>query len=157
MKKLIIILALGLMCLQISAQESINEQEYVDLGLPSGTLWKSSNEKYYYTPDGAVQEFGMNLPKKEHYQELIDYCKWEYQDGGYVVVGPNGNKILLPLTGCLDENGTVIYYGEFGTHYFIGPCYALCFGIAGADILMLNEFDLKYYFSIRLVDNNQKD
>lgn len=39
--------------------------EYVDLGLPSGTMWKLFIEDGYYTFDRAVEKFGSNLPTKE--------------------------------------------------------------------------------------------
>lgn len=35
-------------------------QGYVDLGLPSGTLWKNSNEFGYYNFNDAVNRFGNN-------------------------------------------------------------------------------------------------
>ena len=43
---------------------------YVDLGLPSGTKWKSTNEiggnNGFYTYDEAISAFGDKLPTKEH-------------------------------------------------------------------------------------------
>lgn len=41
MKKIFLLGVICLMTLSASAQKT----EYVDLGLPSGTLWKSKNEK----------------------------------------------------------------------------------------------------------------
>ena len=39
---------------------------YVDLGLPSGTLWKDKNEEGgFYTYDQAVSKFGNKLPTKD--------------------------------------------------------------------------------------------
>lgn len=37
---------------------------YVDLGLPSGTLWKNKNEEGFYTYDDAVSKFGSKFADK---------------------------------------------------------------------------------------------
>lgn len=46
------------------------------------------------------------LPTKEEAQELIEKCKWEKNNLGYKVTGPNGNSI--ELTGQYIETGTLI-------------------------------------------------
>lgn len=74
-------------------------QGYVDLGLPSGTLWKDRNEEGFYSYDEAVKRFGNKLPSKEQYEELKDKCSWTWIGNGYKVVGPNGNSIVLPAMG----------------------------------------------------------
>ena len=60
-------------------------EEYVDLGLPSGTKWKNENEVNtadavydFYTYDEAVAAFGNALPTKEQFQELKDSCRWSW-------------------------------------------------------------------------------
>lgn len=80
--------------------------DYVDLGLPSGTLWSSTNaggNAAYYTYDEAINLFGDKLPTQQQYQELIALCKWKWQEDGYKVIGDNGNFIYLPSIGvsCL--------------------------------------------------------
>ena len=54
-----------------------NKTEYVDLGLPSGTLWASDYEKsdgkYVYLPYEKSKR--MSLPTKDQWQELIASCK----------------------------------------------------------------------------------
>lgn len=110
---------------------------YVDLGLPSGTKWKSSNEmgngSGFYTFDEAVSAFGSQLPTKEQCEELIDKCTWTWQsNGGYKVTGPNGNSIILPAAGgndCdgnLDNVGTVGYYRS-STPYSENFAWYICF------------------------------
>ncbi|MCQ2271186.1 MAG: hypothetical protein MJZ72_00120 [Bacteroidales bacterium] len=59
MKKILLLSVLCLFALQIKAQE------YVDLGLPSGTKWKDKNESGFYDYDAAVRSFGSKLPTKE--------------------------------------------------------------------------------------------
>ena len=36
--------------------------EYIDLGLPSGTLWADCNEEGFYYFDEAVEKYGYRLP-----------------------------------------------------------------------------------------------
>ena len=55
--------------------------EFVDLGLPSGTLWSSDYVKkndddmtiYVTQENGADYE----IPTYEQFKELMDECKWE--------------------------------------------------------------------------------
>lgn len=80
-----------------------NKTEYVNLGLPSGTLWASDYEKsdgkYIYLPYEKAKR--MNLPTEKQWQELIDNCKMEPDDyargyGRYnsvVFIAANGNSI----------------------------------------------------------------
>lgn len=79
--------------------EDATVNECVDLGLLSGTLWKSFNEDRYYTFDEANETFGSQLPTYKQWKELKDECKWEWNVAGYDVTGPNGNKIFLPAEG----------------------------------------------------------
>ena len=75
---------------------------YVDLGLPSATLWKSQNEggdDAYYTYQEAKKQFKDNLPNYSQLLELINLCSWTWTGSGYKVVGPNGNYIELPANG----------------------------------------------------------
>ena len=90
--------------------------KWVDLGLPSGTLWKNSNENGFYSYDDAIAKFGSRLPTKEQLDELIDKCKWTWKSSkkGYIVVGPNGNSIFLPAAGYRGCDGDVIGVGSYG-------------------------------------------
>lgn len=73
--------------------------EYIDLGLPSGTLWKNRNEDGHYTYKKAIKAFGNSLPTKAQLHELTSTCKYIWKDNGCLLVGPNGNSIFLPATG----------------------------------------------------------
>lgn len=101
MKKIVFLMMVVLLGVGGYAQEG----EYVDLGLPSGTKWKTVNEKGYFKYDDAVALFGKELPSKEQWEELKEKCKWVWVDGdgdiqsGYYVVGPNGKRIFLPAAG----------------------------------------------------------
>lgn len=90
------------------------QQKYVDLGLPSGTLWKDSNEDGYYAYDEAVRKFGSRLPTKAQFEELKNKCTWTWMGNGYKITGPNGNSITFPATGVRLCNGDVGGVGTTG-------------------------------------------
>ena len=91
---------------------------YVDLGLPSGILWKYSNtssndDTYLFTWEEASDMYGESLPTEEQYQELLDNCSWSWSsyNNGYYVYGPNGNDILFASSGKYEiknESGAVV-------------------------------------------------
>ena len=78
-----------------------NAQSFVDLGLPSGTLWKDKNESGFYTYRLAFDKYGNKLPDKDQWEELKNLCRWVWdgENRGYIVVGPNGKYIFLPADG----------------------------------------------------------
>ena len=82
------------------AERQAELQKFVDLGLPSGTLWKNVNEDTEYTYDDAVSKFGKKVPTKQQFEELINKCTWTWTGNAYRVTGPNGNSIFLPACEC---------------------------------------------------------
>lgn len=76
-------------------------KKFIDLGLPSGTLWASENEKGFFTFDKAVKWYKEILPTEDMLRELHDECKWQWNNKkrGYMVTGKNGNSIFLPTKG----------------------------------------------------------
>ena len=103
---------------QLQSKQELNEEivdYYVDLGLPSGTKWKSANEDGYYTYDEAVKKFGNSLPSKEQWEELKGNCIWVWKGNGYDVTGPNGKTIYLRAAGCFD--GTKAYNVDMYGYY----------------------------------------
>lgn len=126
---------------------------YVDLGLPSGTLWKDQNEVGFYTYDQAVPMFGSSLPTKEQLEELIDACRWTWNGKGYKVEGPNGGSIVLPVTGFTLCDGSVHNVVLDGVYLSSTP-----YREGGAWFLHSDEWRLKvdwtfrcYGLSVRLV------
>ena len=81
----------------VGSGESISD--YVDLGLPSGTLWKNKCEPELYTAWGAKDKFGDRLPKGVQMDELLTYCKQDEvvvnNVRGLSLIGPNGNYIVV--------------------------------------------------------------
>lgn len=78
------------------------EKEYVDLGLPSGTMWKTQNEgegDEYYVFHKAFERFESELPSLHQWIELVNECEWNWIGDGYKVIGPNGKSIILPAAG----------------------------------------------------------
>ena len=95
-------------------------QGFIDLGLPSGTLWKQYNEDCtspYYTYEDAYNLFGTNLPTKEQFEELQNMCSWYWTGSGYQVTGPNGNSIYLPAEGYCYCEGNMGSFGMGGYYW----------------------------------------
>lgn len=105
----------------VSKPEKVVPNGYVDLGLPSGTLWKDKNESGFYDYDAALRSFGNKLPTKVQYEELFDKCKWTWTGSGYDVKGSNGNKIYLPAAGSRDCDGNVLGVGGDGYYWSSTP------------------------------------
>ena len=100
--------------------------KYIDLGLPSGTLWADTNEEGFFAFDEAVEKCGDNLPTKEQLEELVNHCKWSWNGSGYNVTGPNGNSIILPAEGnrsCGGSVGGVGSYGDYWSSTLFGSDY----------------------------------
>lgn len=94
--------------------KNIEQQfEYVDLGLPSGTMWatcnvgakEASNYGMYLSFDEAQKYV---CPSEEQIDELVHNTTsvWTSDDdfSGRLFVGKNGNMIFLPAAGCIVEN-----------------------------------------------------
>ena len=134
MKKLFSLCLICLLALSAMAQDqnvnvvvigggsSSSSGDYVNLGLPSGTLWKRQNESGFYTYEEALNRFGNKLPERHHYVELKNECTWIWiDDYGYKVVGPNGNSITLPAAGYRRCDGDVVRVGTEGFYWSSTP------------------------------------
>lgn len=100
--------------------------QYVDLGLPSGTKWKSRNEPNSYTFAYAMRYFDGFLPTSGQFEELIENCIWKWTGKGYKVLGRNGNSIYLSAEFKRGDD----YMGAFWSKTNDGAdgCYGLlCF------------------------------
>ena len=83
-----------------------NQREFVDLGLPSGTLWSADfepgDEDFNYLAYHDVERY--DIPTKEQFAELLESCKWEFvyvnsTTRKYNCIGPNGNYIVFYARG----------------------------------------------------------
>lgn len=128
---------------------------YVNLGLPSGTKWRTSNAAGFYTYEEAVAQFGNRLPTKEQWEELRAECQWSWTGSGYTVIGPNGNSITLPAAGYRPSEGSTGHVGMGGTYWtsttYLQNVYVIIF--------LSNEVSMRYFMplrdgrSVRLVQN----
>lgn len=95
---------------EISVDLQDNKTEFVDLGLPSGTLWAKDYEKTEGGSDLllAYEEAShLNIPTNEQWIELKENCIWQidrvFRSGSYhdlyECIGPNGNTIEFTKTG----------------------------------------------------------
>lgn len=113
---------------------------YVDLGLPSGTLWKAENENCgLITYDQAIDRFGYRLPTKEQLEEIKKTCTWEWTGNGNKVVGPSGESIFLPAAGYRFCEGSLYGVGSYGYYWSSTPngsedAWGLFFGSGGVDM-----------------------
>ena len=98
-----------------------NKTEYIDLGLPSRTLWSTDYEKldgeYLYLPYEKAEY--LKIPTKEQWEELKTSCKWEYDIDNYYdffccrCVGPNGQILKFERTGRIITEGNVDEWEAF--------------------------------------------
>ncbi|MBR4337219.1 MAG: hypothetical protein IKP91_03135 [Bacteroidaceae bacterium] len=98
----------------------VSNPHFIDLGLPSGTMWASDFERdkedIRHLTYGQASHFA--LPTKEQVQELFDNCMWFRQGKGhynacYVCIGPNGKSITF------DNASYKIPYPEEEKHVFM--------------------------------------
>lgn len=108
----------GIVRLVTDKENSDTVSQYVDLGLPSGTLWKAENEGIgYFSFYDAKNNFGENLPTLNQWKELINVCEWRWMGNGFDVVGPNGNYIYVPAPGNRSCGGEICCLGESGYYW----------------------------------------
>ena len=83
-----------------------NKTEYVDLGLPSGTLWSNEYEKddnnILYLP--YIQAKRYNIPTKKQWEELVTECQWGRFGKVLRCTGKNGAWIDFLKTGGLSPS-----------------------------------------------------
>lgn len=113
MKKLLLLSVLFIMPLAYA------KAVYVDLGLPSGTLWNDVNEgkNFRCSYIDAITKFENNLPTKEQFEELVYLCKWVWTGKGYKIEGLNGNSIYISAAGFRDCDGYVLNSGMYGFYW----------------------------------------
>lgn len=88
-----------------------NKTEFVDLGLPSGTMWAADyereGEEIMYLPYDKASK--LSIPTEEQWKELVEYCKWKYKPNSlfakryFVCIGPNGNYIHFYYAGIVQD------------------------------------------------------
>jgi hypothetical protein len=96
------------------------ETRFVDLGLPSGTLWAADNLPGRMTWE-ETEKCRNNLPTFGQFKELMVNCTKETmvsdvpgEESRTVLTGPNGNTISFPDTGKVMGGGRYWIAGEDG-------------------------------------------
>lgn len=91
---------------EILVNLNYSNSDFIDLGLPSSTLWsvdyERENKKVIYALYEQVSH--LSLPSVEQTQELFDNCIWRLHDGlhdkyCFLCIGPNGNSISFSFSG----------------------------------------------------------
>lgn len=85
--------------------------DYRDLGkVISGTEYDTA---------GNLWGNGSIMPTKEHFEELMNMCRWEEHEygrtAGYLITGPNGNSIFLPFGTVHGNPSPGVRYGSYWT------------------------------------------
>jgi len=100
----------------------------IDLGLPSGRLWAVENVPDPHGIEEAKERFGNRIPSAKAWDELRILCKWRWKwhfnrgKRGYLVTGPNGNSIFLPVLGFVTEFGALANKSGYG-YYWSRPTF----------------------------------
>ena len=106
------------------ARRRVDEEQkkWVDLGLPSGTIWKAENEECgLITYTQAYNFYEYNLPTLGQWAELKDNCLWVWTGDGYKVIGKNDNVLFLPVTGYRNCSGDVGKIDTYGGYWSSNP------------------------------------
>lgn len=154
---------------KVVKETSSDDIEYVDLGLPSGTLWSSNyledenNETVYVLQEKSK---AFDIPTVEQWQELVRECRWEQKseriDDSYgfyhyhdwaICLGPNGNRIIFEKTGLYEiqtekvRTNEVLFWLKKGKN---SQCNSANITFCTIKITSKNEFS-GYRLPIRLV------
>lgn len=111
---IIIILLIGILIFII--YKTSDRSKFVDLGLPSGTLWAKENLKGRFSGGYSVKYFAEMLPTINQWKELQKYCRWEWVGNGFMVYGSNGKSIFLPADGERVNNEIIHEEGSKGNY-----------------------------------------
>lgn len=112
------------LCAQTSSNSQKNTKSssnYAFLALPSGTVWKMSNEEGFYTYEEAQKKFGAKLPTEKQWQELIDCCSWTWTGKGYNVTDKKGTSIYFPANGYKSSFGNLLGKDENAFYWASTP------------------------------------
>ena len=102
---------------EVPVKHENDEMEFVDLGLPSGTLWAKDylkeNGEVVYLP--YIEAKNYKLPTKEQLEELIKWCNVRSEGDPYLtrtrIIGTSGAMIQIPNIGYYEGEKK-----EFKTH-----------------------------------------
>ena len=128
---------------------------FVDLGLPSGTLWAKENAPGHYKYDEAREAFGEYLPKGWAMVELIEECEvaWNPEKKGLDITGPSGESIFLPAEGFIYPSEEKISFakseGDYWTRMPNSQTIARYLYFGSGHVYPLYYYGRSYGFSVR--------
>ena len=130
----------------VSTPVDIDKIEWVDLGLPSGTLWAKNDIEGIMPFRIATKQYGNHLPSYSKAIELRENCRkeWDETSNAVVFTGPNGNELSFPC-----RNGHKSYWLNAYEHD--DPGFAQCFHIEPNTQFSINDKDSYSFIFVRLV------
>ena len=145
-----------------------NISDYVDLGLPSGTLWCSHNYGVYneyecgnlYNHVNATELDLLpgKLPSVEDFRELKNFCKHEISEvngvkGMMFISKKNSNEIFFPIADHYEGLHFVRPYGYYWSSelYWDDGAYNMKFDLEDGSINVCNTSYRRYGFLVRTV------
>ena len=100
---------------------------WIDLGLPSGTLWADVNVTNpldgspYWTWDDLMDSgYASSVPTQEQFQELTETCRWTWDDTrkGVTAKSASGKTLFFPALGSCDgELDNIVKAGVQGYYW----------------------------------------
>ena len=127
-------------------QEDMEKMEWVDLGLPSGTLWANEDACGSISFEDARRIYGVYLPSNTNANELCKYCtkQWDHKTGALVLTGPSGKSISFR---CKES-----YKSYWLKNYERGDRdYGQCFHIGQDKSFFINDKEVDSLIYVRLV------
>lgn len=124
--------------------------EWIDLGLPSGTLWAKTDIASQITFNSAISKYSINVPSIKQAEGLQKCCsrEWDSETKTIIMKGSNGNSISFH---CSDsdspfwlntfERGLRNRYEYFGHCYHLGKDKSFC----------INDKDVNSLIGLHLV------
>lgn len=124
----------------------LSKIDWVDLGLPSGTLWAKEDIEKNTTFNNANRFYGVHVPSKTNAEELKESCtkKWDGESNALVLTGPNGNSISFPC-----KEGRKSYW--LNAYEKRDPKFGKCFHVNSDMPIFINDKDVNSLLYVRLV------
>lgn len=134
------------------------QTEFIDLGLPSGTLWAKDHEAtngcYMYLPyDDAAK---LSIPTETQWDDLLKTCRfiWSVKNYNYECIGPNGNFITFSIAGYKitdnEEQNSFAFWVNSDTEQLTNKSASLVNGRKGIEGYLYPVY-MGYKLPIRLV------
>ena len=135
-----------------------NKTEFVDLGLPSGTLWAKDYEradgKLHFLPFGQAKNY--SIPTLEQWEELCNKCEWVNNGNGFACIGINGNAIYFDFTGYIKVSQHITNPGtaNFWIYSDGNECKAASLSSGNKVIRSTYPYFSGFKLPIRLIQNS---